>query len=162
VSGRVLVAGVGNLFFGDDGFGPAVAQRLREAQLPPGVEVAEFGIRGIHLAFELLDGPDVLIVADAVSRGGAPGTLYVIEPELDGEAAPADAHGMDLRSVFAAVAAMGGKLPRIRIVGCEPATIEAGMELSEPVAGAVGEAARIVRELVEQERAPQGAMESSA
>jgi hydrogenase maturation protease len=162
VSARILVAGVGNVFFGDDGFGPAVAQRLREAQLPAGVEVREFGIRGIHLAYELLDGPDLLVVADAVSRGGEPGTLYVLEPELDGEAAPADAHGMDLRSVFAAVAAMGGRLPRIRIVGCEPASVEPGMELSAKVANAVDAAARLVREIVEEERAPQGAMESSA
>jgi hydrogenase maturation protease len=160
VSGRILVAGVGNVFFGDDGFGPAVAQRLREAQLPPGVEVAEFGIRGIHLAYELLDGPSLLVVADAVPRGGAPGTLYVLEPELEGDPAQADAHGMDLRSVFAAVVAMGGTLPRIRIVGCEPASVEARMGLSAPVAEAVGEAARLIRELVEHERAPRGAMES--
>jgi hydrogenase maturation protease len=160
VSARILVAGVGNVFFGDDGFGPAVAQRLRGAQLPPGVDVAEFGIRGIHLAYELLDGPDLLVVADAVRRGGEPGTLYVLEPELDGEPAQADAHGMDLRSVFAAVAAMGGTLPRIRIVGCEPASVEPGMGLSAPVANALGEAVRMVREIVEEERAPRGAMES--
>ena len=160
MSGRILVAGVGNVFFGDDGFGPAVAQRLREAQLPPDVDVAEFGIRGIHLAYELLEAPAVLIVADAVPRGGAPGTLYVLEPELDAEPAQADAHGMDLRSVFAAVLAMGGTLPRIRIVGCEPASVAPGIGLSAPVANAVDEAARLVRDLLQEELAPRGAMES--
>jgi hydrogenase maturation protease len=162
VSGRILVAGVGNVFFGDDGFGPAVAQRLREAELPPHVDVKEFGIRGIHLAYELLDGPDLLVVADAVPRGGAPGTLYVVEPELEGEAASADAHGMDLPSVFAAVRAMGGTLPRIRIVGCEPESVEARMGLSAPVAKAVAAAAHLIREIVEEEPAPRGAMESSS
>jgi hydrogenase maturation protease len=162
VSARILVAGVGNVFFGDDGFGPAVAQRLRGATLPPGVEVKEFGIRGIHLAYELLDGPELLIVADAVSRGGAPGTLYVLEPELDGMPAQADAHEMDVRAVFAALLAMGGSLPRARIVGCEPESVEARMGLSPPVEQAVDAAAQLIVELVQRECAPAGAMESRA
>lgn len=160
MSARILVAGVGNLFFGDDGFGPAVAQRLRSAHLPPDVEVREFGIRGIHLAYELLDAPELLIVADAVSRGGAPGTLYVLEPELDGTLGQADAHGMDLPSVFAAVLAMDGSLPRVRIVGCEPESIEARMGLSPRVDQAVDGAVQLILELVQREYAPVGAMES--
>jgi hydrogenase maturation protease len=160
VSARILVAGVGNVFFGDDGFGPAVAQRLRAVDLPPGVEVRESGIRGIHLAYELLEGPELLIVADAVPRGGAPGTLYVLEPELDGVPGQADAHGMDLPSVFAAVAAMGGSLPRVRIVGCEPESVEARMGLSPRVEQAVEEAVRLILELLQRESAPLGAVES--
>jgi hydrogenase maturation protease len=159
VSAWILVAGVGNVFFGDDGFGPAVAQRLRTVELPPGVDVREFGIRGIHLAYELLDGPQLLIVADAVSRGGAPGTLYVLEPEVDGTPGQADAHQMDLGSVFAAVRAMGGSMPRVRIVGCEAESTEPGMSLSPRVEQAVDEAVRLILELLQHERAPVGAME---
>ena len=160
MSARILVAGVGNIFFGDDGFGPAVAQRLREVELTPGVEVRESGIRGIHLAYELLDGPELLIVADAVSRGGAPGTLYVLEPQRENLPAQADAHGMDLPSVFAAVLAMGGSLPRVLLVGCEAESAEARMGLSPRVEQAVDEAVRLILELVERECAPAGAMES--
>jgi hydrogenase maturation protease len=161
VSTRVLVAGVGNVFFGDDGFGPAVAQRLRDRELPAGVDVREFGIRGIHLAYELLDGPELLIVADAVSRGGSPGTLYVLEPDIDGAPGQANAHEMDLESVFAAVRAMGGVLPRARIVGCEVESTDAGMSLSPRVERAVEGAVQLILELLQRECAPMRAMETS-
>jgi hydrogenase maturation protease len=81
VSPRILVAGVGNVFRGDDGFGVAVARRLAHEPLPPGVELRDYGVRGVHLAYELLDGYDLLVLVDAVTRGSPPGTLYVIEPD---------------------------------------------------------------------------------
>src|SRR6185369_14690375 len=93
---RVLVAGIGNVFFGDDGFGVEVARQLGEP-LPRGTRVADFGIRALHLAYELLDPPDLLVVADCMARGGPPGTLYVVEPEEVGAASPiTDGHGMNI------------------------------------------------------------------
>jgi hydrogenase maturation protease len=159
VSPRVLVAGVGNIFQGDDGFGVEVVQRLRADALPDGVVVADYGIRGLHLAFALLEPLDLLVVADALPRGGTPGTLYVLEPDLETGLPPAehDAHGMSLPSVFASVRAMGGRLPRVLIVGCEPADVGEGLGLSPPVAGAVGPAAALVRELVARELRPPAA-----
>jgi hydrogenase maturation protease len=145
---NVLVAGVGNVFLGDDGFGGEVARRLAREALPAGVEVADFGIRGIHLAYRLLEPVSLLVVADLARRGGPPGTLYVIEPDL-GALPPggADAHGFDLPSVFAAVKDLGGRLPPVRIVGCEPASVDEGMGLSPPVEAAVGPAVALVREI---------------
>jgi hydrogenase maturation protease len=152
VTAPVLVAGVGNVFFGDDGFGVEVARRLAAAPLPPGVEVRDFGIRGIHLAFELLEPRALVVLVDAVQRGGAPGTLYVVEPALDEAPAAADAHAMQLPAVFAAVRAMGGTAPRLLLVGCEPASCDA-LELSEVVRAAVEPAVELVIEIVRRERA---------
>lgn len=155
---KMLVAGIGNIFLGDDGFGVEVAQRLLGETFPEEVRVADFGIRGLHLAYELLDGYALAILIDAAPRGGAPGTVYVIEPDLEdlpGEAAadaPAlDAHGMDPVAVLAMARTLGGELGRVLIVGCEPAEIEERIGLSEPIVGAVEEAVRIVRELIAAE-----------
>ncbi len=156
---RVLVAGVGNIFLGDDGFGPAVAQRLGEpgaAALAPGVKVADFGIRGVHLAYELLDGYDALVLIDAVSRGDPPGTVSVIDAsgappgpgDGDGVLAAMDAHGMDPGAVLAMVGDLGGSVGRVLVVACEAASVGEGIGLSEPVAAAVPTAARTVRELI--------------
>jgi hydrogenase maturation protease len=154
VTARVLVAGVGNVFLGDDAFGVEVARRLSAGPLPAGVEVADYGIRGLHLALRLLDAPDLLVVADATPRGGPPGTLYVIEPDVEaGARPPADGHGMDVPAVLAAVRAMGGALPRVRIVGCEPATVEERMGLSPPVAAAIDPAVKLLRSILERELA---------
>ncbi|MBA2521288.1 MAG: hydrogenase maturation protease [Chloroflexia bacterium] len=159
---RLLVAGVGNIFLGDDGFGVAVAQRLLADAFPGPVRVADFGIRGVHLAYELLNGYDSFILIDATPRGSAPGTVYVIEPDLDGAApvaangapSPAvDAHSLDPAAVFAMVKALGGEIKRVLIVGCEPATVAEGIGLSDPVAGAVDEAVKVVRELIAVELA---------
>jgi hydrogenase maturation protease len=152
VTAPVLVAGVGNVFFGDDGFGVEVARRLAAGLLPPGVEVRDFGIRGIHLAFELLEPRALVVLVDAMPRGGAPGSLYVLEPDLAGAPATADAHAMELPAVFAAVRAMGGTLPRVLVVGCEPATCD-GPELSEAVRAAIEPALELVREVLRRERA---------
>jgi hydrogenase maturation protease len=144
-----LVAGVGNVFFGDDGFGVEVARRLQSEELPAGVRVADYGIRGVHLAYQLLDGYDTLILIDAIARGEAPGTVSLIEPRAGGAAdASMDAHGMDPAAVLALVRQLGGRIDRVLVVGCEPAEICERMGLSEPVARAVDEAARLVRRLV--------------
>lgn len=159
---RVLVAGIGNVFLGDDGFGVALAERLARAEPPAGVEVVDYGIRGIDLAYALLDGWDAAILLDATPRGGAPGTLYVIEPRLDGAAAPPNAHGMDPVAVLATARSLGGELPRVLVVGCEPGTRmpddaeEVVAELSPPVRGALDEAERLVGELLAEIDEPTG------
>jgi hydrogenase maturation protease len=156
VSRNVLVACVGNVFWNDDGFGVEVARRLATEPLPEGTRVVDFGIRGVHLAYELLEPPDLLVLVDATSRRGAPGTLYLIDPERDAAAArddapPPDGHALDLRSVLAHVARLGGALPKTRIVGCEPADVGEGMDLSAPVREAVEPAIAMIRRLIESE-----------
>jgi hydrogenase maturation protease len=150
---RVLVAGVGNIFLGDDGFGVEVARRLAAADLPEGVEVADFGIRGVHLAYQLLDGYDLVVLVDATPRGGEPGSVYVIEPTRSAgadaeQASMVDAHDMEPGAVLALLEALGGTPGRVLVVGCEPAEVTERIGLSEPVAGAVDRAAEVVRELV--------------
>jgi hydrogenase maturation protease len=154
-SAGTLIACVGNIFLGDDGFGVEVARRLATRELPEGVRAVDFGIRGVHLAYELADKSyETLILVDATPRGGAPGTVYLIEPDLDrlGEAGPgaADAHGMDPQTVFALLKTLGGKPGRVLIVGCEPASTEDEIALSEPVAAAVDEAVKLILELLER------------
>ena len=155
---RVLIAGIGNIFLGDDAFGVEVARRLARHKLPEGVRVVDFGIRGFDLAYALLDGYDAAILVDAVPRGEKPGTLYVIEPDLD-ELAGADpqemlveTHGMNPMKVLAWVKVMGGQLGRILLVGCEPARFDSEQEgqlgLSEPVQTAVDGAILLVESLV--------------
>jgi len=151
---RILVAGIGNVFLGDDGFGPAVTGRLAGSALPAGVEVEDFGIRGMDLAYAL-QGYDTAILVDAVPRGSAPGTVYLIEPELDPDEAAIDTHGMNPVKVLALARHLGGDLPRVLLVGCEPGSVvteedELCAELTEPVRIAVGEAVRMVEALVEE------------
>ncbi len=150
MSGRVLVAGVGNIFFGDDGFGCEVARRLAAETLPPEVVVEDYGIRGTHLAYEMLAGYERAILIDAVSRGAEPGTLFVIEPDVAAMAGVPDAHGMDLSTVFGMLRMLGGDVPEIRIVGCEPASIDESIGLSEPVERAIDAAVSQVRSLLAQ------------
>jgi len=147
----VLVAGVGNVFRGDDGFGVEVVRRLAGEPLLPGVGVCDYGIRALHLAYALLEPVDLLIVVDAVSRGEAPGTLYLIEPDGLGEGETADPHGMSLPTVFASVRALGGSLPRVLVVGCEPADLGETMALSEPVERAIDPALRMIDEILARE-----------
>jgi hydrogenase maturation protease len=142
---RVLIAGLGNIFAGDDGFGVEVARRLALGELPASVRVVDFGIRSFDLACALVDGYEAAILVDLTPRGGAPGTLYVIDPELGtGEALRnTDGHGLPPTKVFALARALGGTLPRMRIIGCEPLELgESGDDdvtvgLSEPVLAAV-------------------------
>jgi hydrogenase maturation protease len=183
---RILVAGIGNVFLSDDGFGVEVARRLAAQELPPGIEVVDVGIRGMHLAYRLLDGYHAVVLVDTVRHGGAPGTLYLLEHDLDEPAdaphtdaphsvappfdapqfgappfdappfdAPQfDAHGMDPASVLAMLdalaAGVGAARPvgRVLVVGCEPARLDEGIGLSDPVAAVVDRAAQAVLDLV--------------
>ena len=153
---RILVAGVGNIFLGDDGFGVEVAKRLATEALPDGVRVVDYGIRGVHLAYELLDGGyEMTILVDATPRGEKPGTVYLIEADLDTYSTAAvsspDAHAMTPGAVFALLKAMGGSPGRVLIVGCEPQQTAEGIGLSAPVARAVDEAVRLVVDFVRRE-----------
>jgi hydrogenase maturation protease len=151
---RVLVAGVGNVFLGDDGFGVEVVRRLASVELPEWVRVADFGIRGVHLAFELLEHPyESTILVDATPRGGAPGTVYLIEPDLESAAGrvPADAHGLHPEAVFGLLRSLGGTPGRVLIVGCEPVSTGEELGLSPPVAAAVDHAVGLIRAVVGQE-----------
>jgi hydrogenase maturation protease len=161
VSRRVLLAGIGNIFLGDDGFGVEVATRLGRQAVPGGVQVADYGIRGVHLAYELLDGYDTLVLVDAVPMGETPGTLAVIEPEA--AAAPAggddvapviDAHSMSPGVVLGMLAGLGGSVERVVVVGCEPATLDEGIGLSPAVAAAVEPAVELCRGLLTEMTEP--------
>jgi hydrogenase maturation protease len=143
---RVLVAGIGNVFLGDDGFGVALAERVAH----PGVDVADFGIRGMDLAYALAD-YDVVVFLDATPRGGTPGTLYVIEADLEGLPPDVDAHAMDPVKVLALAKTLGGELPKTYVLGCEPAAADEFTELSAPVRAALPEAERLLMELLEKE-----------
>lgn len=148
---RVLVAGIGNVFLADDGFGVEVARRMARSGPPEGVRVADYGIRGVHLAYDILDDrPDTLIIVDAVPLEEAPGTLAVMEVDHGGdeEAVPAvDGHGLDPRSVLRLVRELGGRLRRVLVVGCRPAVLEESMGLSPAVAEAVDRAVPLVADL---------------
>jgi hydrogenase maturation protease len=152
VSPRVLVAGIGNIFFGDDGFGVDVAQRLATRPVPDGVKVADFGIRGVHLSYELLDGYDALVLIDALPMGEIPGTVALFEPELpaaveaDDDAPAIDAHTMNPAVVLHTLARLGGSVDRVVVVGCQPASIEEGIGLSPAVAAAVDPAVELCLE----------------
>jgi len=150
----MLIAGIGNIFLSDDGFGVEVANRLSVESLPGEVTVRDFGIRGLHLAYEMLDGGyGTTIFVDAVPRGGQPGSLYLIEPETDqlGPAA-AEAHAMNPENVLALLKTLGGMPGRVLIIGCEPASVEEGIGLTAPVANAVGAAVQFVREIIAREQ----------
>jgi hydrogenase maturation protease len=155
---RVLVAGIGNIFQSDDAFGVEVATLLAARTLPPGVRVEDFGIRGVHLAYELLEGYDGLVLVDAVPMGEPPGTLAVIAPELDsgatsetaGDLPVVDAHTMNPDVVLATLRRLGGSVEEILIVGCQPADLRDGMGLTPAVAAAVGDAAQLCFQLVSE------------
>lgn len=147
--GRVLVAGVGNVFLSDDGFGSEVARRLATAPLPPGVVVTDYGIRGMHLAYDLLDGWDRLVLIDLLPSRGQPGSVHVIEIDLDSVTGqPLDPHGMAPQAMLANLVAMGGELPPTVLVGCEGADVDEGLGLSPVVAAAVIPAADAVHRLL--------------
>jgi hydrogenase maturation protease len=154
---RILVAGIGNIFLGDDGFGVEVIRRLSSIAMPAGVRVVDFGIRGFDLAYALQDGYETTILVDAYPHGQSPGTVSLVEPDLSklGEAQPdvVDAHGMNPLNVIRMAVAMHGKLNNILLVGCEPATFgpeEGQMGLSETVQAAVDEAVNMVVSVVEK------------
>jgi hydrogenase maturation protease len=160
-----LVAGIGNIFLTDDGFGVEVVNRLSTQTAPPGVRVADFGIRGVHLAYELLDGYDCLILIDAVPMGEPPGTVALIEPDRsqppcgDDDAPVVDAHSMNPDVVLATLAHLGGSVRRVYVLACQPASLEEGIGLSPPVAAAVEGATDLCRQLLAglSQPAPKGA-----
>jgi hydrogenase maturation protease len=159
-SPRILIAGIGNIFFGDDAFGSEVARRLasRLLSLPDGVRVVDFGIRGLDLTYALADGFDAAILVDATPRGSPPGTLYVIEPDPGDNDGSADAdltmqtHGIDPVQVLRLATALGGRASRVLLVGCEPGDLgteeDPVMGLSAPVEAAVDQAMVLIDSLV--------------
>jgi hydrogenase maturation protease len=157
----ILVAGIGNIFLTDDGFGVEVAGRLARQSLPPGVRVADFGIRGVHLAYELLDGYRGLILIDAVPMDEPPGTLAIIQPDAvnpgdagDGAGPVVDAHGMNPEAVLATLVRLGGSLEHVYVVACQPASLEEGIGLTPPVAAAIDGALDLCRQLLTNEFQP--------
>ncbi len=157
---RILIAGLGSVFLGDDAFGVEVARRLLRCPLPESVYVVDFGIRGSHLLFALLEDYDLMILVDAVVRGGTPGTVYLIEPELpdgtpgDGGEALLDPHNLDQGSVLRLISAMGKRFQRVLLVGCEPMSpdlTDLPGGLSAPVAAGVEHAVEVIRKLVAEE-----------
>jgi hydrogenase maturation protease len=158
---RMLVAGVGNIFLSDDGFGVEVVRHLLGRPRPDGVEIADFGIRGVHLAYRLLEGYDVLVLVDAAPRGHPPGTVTLVEVDQRQLAQPdsavasgasplVDAHGMDPAMVLTHLAALGGQVASVLIVACEPETIEEGIGLSAAVRAAVPEAVVLVEQVIRE------------
>ncbi len=155
---QILIACIGNIFLGDDGFGTAVALRLANRKLPPGVILKDFGIRGLDLTYALLDPYDLIILVDACRRGEEPGTVYLLAPSLaeykDSVQVPAsfDAHSMDPMSVLRLVRSMGSGLGRVLLVGCEPADMgsdeEGKLGLSDPVEAAIDEAIVMIENLL--------------
>jgi hydrogenase maturation protease len=157
----ILVAGIGNIFFGDDAFGCEVASRMLKRAAAAGlyrnVRVVDFGIRGLDLAYALMEDFERVILVDATPRGGEPGTLYVIEPEIpDSDAAENSLvpHGMDPVRVLCLARSMGARIGLVRIVGCEPELLsdpeEGGMGLSARVEAAVEEAISIIDSLIQE------------
>ncbi len=151
MASRILVAGIGNIFLGDDGFGPEVLrhvpQHLADVQ---GVRLTDYGIRGMHLAYDLLDGWDALVLVDAIPNRGSPGSVHVFEAEHTSlqDSAAIDAHGMDPAAVFASLRALGGEDPRTIVVGCEVADVGDGIGLSAAVESAVPGAVAAVESAV--------------
>jgi hydrogenase maturation protease len=156
MASRILVAGIGNIFLGDDGFGPEVMRhvcdRLGGSE---GFRANDYGIGGMHLAYDLLEDWDALVLVDAIPNRGSAGTVHVFEADHGSPDSPAglDAHGMDPATVFASLRALGGAPPRTIVVGCEVADVGDGMGLSEPVQAAVPEAVRAVESAVAMLRA---------
>ena len=154
---RVLVAGVGNIFLGDDAFGVEVVRELARRPVPAAVRVVDFGIRGLDLTYALLDGYETVILVDAAPRGGLPGTLYVLEveqpaPAVSAEGPTVEGHNLDPARVLRLAATMGSRVQRMLVVGCEPGTPgdveEMSAGLSDPVRAAVVEAVLVIEGLI--------------
>jgi hydrogenase maturation protease len=149
VTARVLVAGIGNIFLGDDGFGTDVARRLAGQPMPDGVRVVDYGIRGMHLAYDLLDGYEALVLVDTVPGAGHPGAITVLEVGPDDlGSGQFDAHGMDPVAVLGSLESLGGTLPRTLVVGCQPGNVDERIGLTAPVAAAVDTAVATVQQIL--------------
>ena len=152
---RILVAGIGNVFLGDDGFGVEVVQQLRKRDLPGDVHVVDFGVRSYDLAYAIADGYETVILVDAIPRNHGPGRLYLLEPDLAGtkvlESGAVDAHGMNPVGVLQMVEAVGGRVGSLYLLGCEPETLggaEGRMGLSNAVSAAVPGAVEMLESLI--------------
>jgi len=151
VTARILIAGVGNIFLGDDGFGPEVIRHLGGCfDDDDSVRVADYGIGGMHLAYDLLDDWSALVLVDALPNRGSPGTLHVFDADHEslGNAPGLDAHGMDPAAVFAGLSTLGGSAPRTVVVGCESLDTDEGIGLSDPLRTALPAAVRAVQAAV--------------
>jgi hydrogenase maturation protease len=160
LAGRTLVAGVGNVFQRDDAFGVEVIKLLADRPRPAGVEIADFGIRGVHLVYELLNGCDLFVLVDAAQRGCEPGTVTVLEVgpgDAATHTAVMDAHGLAPDEIFAMLTSMGSRPGRSLVVACEPADVSAGMGLSDQVRAALPQAVRAVEEILERIQQREGA-----
>jgi hydrogenase maturation protease len=152
---RILVAGIGNIFLGDDAFGVEVVNELVRRKLPDGVLVRDFGIRSYDLAYAMMDGYDVTILVDATPHGQAPGTLYLIEPDLSDldklEQEAVNAHSMNPVRVLQMLRAFGSRPGRLYLAGCEPGVLETEeIGLSEPVRAAVPQAIGMIESLIDE------------
>lgn len=159
-SDRILIAGIGNIFFGDDAFGGEVIKELIKSQLPESVDAVDFGIRSYDLAYAIMDGYAATILVDITARGEPPGTLYLMELDQEQiakvEAGVPDGHSLGPVQVLRLVQSLGGQVPRLYLVGCEPAVLETEegqMGLSEQVQAAVPQAVEMIRKLISQLRA---------
>lgn len=153
---RVLVAGIGNIFLGDDGFGPEVVQQIALPEDDPAVRVTDYGIAGIHLVYDLLEGWDALVLIDAIPSRGNPGTVHVFQADNESHLPTVhfDGRWMDPATIFASLDALGGTAPFTIVVGCEAGNVDEGIGLTEPVADAVPRAARAVEKLIAALRFP--------
>jgi hydrogenase maturation protease len=153
---KILVAGVGNIFLGDDAFGVEMVQRLRAVALPPEVTLADFGIRSFDLAYAMADGYDVIILLDATSRGNSPGTVSLIEPEVEGfgdAGQPVDAHSTNPERALQIASSLGGQLGHLYVIGCEPGVLETEdgqLGLSEQVEAAIPNAIQMLLTLLHE------------
>jgi hydrogenase maturation protease len=149
---RVLIGGLGNIFLGDDAFGVEVVRRLSEMPLPDDVRLMDVGVRTLHLAYELREHAyDTLIIIDIVSKGADPGTLYLLEPDSDeafDDVRVQNGHGVHPHEILAVVRQLGGEVPRMVIVACEPSPIGADAGLSAAVSAAVDKAAQLVMRVI--------------
>lgn len=160
---RILVAGIGNIFLGDDGFGSEVVRHVPVQPDNSGVRVVDYGIGGMHLAYDLLEAWDALVLVDAIPSRGSPGRLHVFEADHESGAATAalDAHSMDPAAVFASLTALGGNPPYTIVVGCEAESVDEGIGLTDAVTGAVPRAIHTVAEVIAglQARSPAASVE---
>ncbi len=154
----ILVAGIGNIFLGDDGFGPEVIGHISKSLAGPRVRVTDYGIRGMHLAYDLLDGCEALVLVDALPNRGSPGELHIFEADHETLTAAVglDAHAMDPAAVFASLAALGGTPPYTIVIGCEVDNVDEGIGLSDPVAAAVPAAAKAIEDVMARLLTPAG------
>ena len=147
---RILVAGIGNIFLGDDGFGSEVVRHVPVQQDDSGVRIVDYGIAGMHLAYDLLDDWDALVIVDAIPSRGSPGDVHIFEADHESDSATAvlDSHSMDPAAVFASLRALGGSPPYTVVIGCEAGNVDEGIGLTEAVAGALPRAVQAVAEIV--------------